>query len=307
MAGGFRAEPGRRASSGATERLFASASWSRPMDVRRYLDRIGADRSPGSAPSLDRLAHLQRRHLLSVPFENLDVVAGRRIEMDRAAHYAKVVDRGRGGFCYELNGLFEWLLGELGFSTRLVEAQVGSDGGYTERFAHAAVLVDLGADGPPGVREGWYLADVGFGDFARQPLPLTGEPRADASGTYRVRALDDGRFEALRVPPSADERQRETGDDDWSIRYRLTPADRAVVAFEPMCEWTQTSPESPFTGRLVCSVATEEGRMTLSENALTVTAGGAKTVRDVPPEERHAVLRETFDVEFDGPLALPGE
>lgn len=270
------------------------------MDVRRYLDRIEADVGPDPTPSHDLLAHLQRRHVRSVPFENLDVVAGRRIGVDREAHFEKVVERGRGGFCYELNGLFEWLLAGLDFSTRYVEAEVQMDDGFSPRFAHAAVLVDLGAGGPPSTGDGWYLADVGFGDFARRPLPLTGEPRSDVGGTYRVRALDDGRFEAQR---QADER----GDGGWSTTYRLTTDDRPDAAFASACEWNQTSPDSAFTDRLVCTLATDDGRVTLSEHALTMTVDGERTREPVAPEERHAVLRERFDLEVDGPLLLPGE
>jgi N-hydroxyarylamine O-acetyltransferase len=277
------------------------------MDVRRYLERIDADRSPSAEPTLDNLAHLQRCHLRAVPFENLDVVAGRPIPIDRQTHYEKVVEAGRGGFCYELNGLFDWLLGALGFETRFVEAQVLIEGAFSRRYAHAAVLVDLGADGPPETRDGWYLVDVGFGDFARQPLPLTGGPRTDISGTYRVRALDDGRFESQYRGSRAGEDDPALGPDEWTTRYRLTPADRDGAAFEPACEWTQTSPDSPFTGRLVCSLATADGRLTLSEHALTVTAGGEKTKQAVAPDVRHAVISDRFGLDIDDPLRLPDE
>lgn len=288
-----------------SKRLFRSPTCAPSMDVRRYLDRIDADVGPDPEPTLELLTYLQGRHLRSVPFENLDVVAGRPIAIDVAAHYAKVVDRGRGGFCYELNGLFEWLLAELGFSTRFVEAQVQMDGEFSRRFAHAAVLVDLEADGSPATRDGWYLADVGFGDFARQPLPLTGDPRTDVSGTYRMHALEDGRFETQYFGRRPGE---DAGPaDEWVTRYRLPTDDRDPTEFEPACEWTQTSPESAFTGRLVCSLATEDGRVTLSENTLTTTADGEQTKRAVAPPERHDVLREAFDIEFDGPLTLARE
>jgi N-hydroxyarylamine O-acetyltransferase len=277
------------------------------VDTRRYLHRIDADVAPEATPSHELLAKLQRRHLQTVPFENLDVVAGREIPIDRGAHYQKIVVAGRGGFCYELNGLFDWLLGELGFTTRFVEGQVNNGNGFSQRFAHAAVLVDLGAAGPPASLDGWYLADVGFGDFARQPLPLTGEPRTDVSGTYRVRQLDDGRFESQYRGPRPGEEAAGIDADQWVPRYRLTPADRAGEEFESMCEWTQTAPESAFTDRLICSIARPDGRWTLSENALTVTRGDEKTKQPVGPEERRAVLRARFDIEFDGPLRLPSE
>jgi N-hydroxyarylamine O-acetyltransferase len=277
------------------------------MEVGRYLNRIGADVAPDAAPSVDLLARLQRRHLRAVPFENLDVVADPSIPIDRAAHYRKVVGANRGGYCYELNGLFEWLLAQFGFTTRFVEARVNGTDGFTRRFAHAAVLVDLGADGPPATRDGWYLTDVGFGDFARQPLPLTSEPRTDVSGTYRIRHLDDGRLESQYLGPRPGETEPGIAPDEWVPRYRLTPSDRDGEEFEATAEWTQTAPESPFTGRLVCSLATPDGRRTLSENALTVTTSGETTKTPVEPTERRSVLREQFGIDFDGPLRLSAE
>lgn len=277
------------------------------MDVERYLRRIDAPLDPDGEPTLERLTTLQRHHLLAVPFENLDVVVGREISIDRDAHYRKVVEEGRGGFCYELNGLFDWLLGELGYTTRFVEAQVNEGDGFSRRFAHAAVLVDLDGDGPPAHRDGWYLVDVGFGDFARQPLPLTGEPRTDVGGTYRVRALEDGRYETQYRGPRPGESDPDVDPDEWVTRYRLTPADRPGEAFEAACAWTQTSPDSMFTDRLLCSLATEAGRVTLSENRLTVTRGDEKTKSPVDPEERRSVLRERFDLDIDRPLRLPSE
>ena len=160
---------------------------------------------------------------------------------------------------------------------------------------------------PPATREGWYLVDVGFGDFARGPLPLTGEPRTDVSGTYRVRALEDGRFESQYLGPRPGADEPDVAPDEWVTRYRLTPDDRRGAEFEPACEWTQTSPDSAFTGRLICTLATPDGRVTLSENALTVTEGGEKAKEPVAPDERRAVLRDRFGLAVEGPLRLPEE
>lgn len=293
----------RPGSDRASEPLFRTWPLTAAMDVGRYLERIGADWPTAASPTLDRLATLQQRHLLSVPFENLDIVAGRPITLDRGAFFEKVVGRGRGGFCYELNGLFAWLLDTLGFDVRLVEGRVLEDHGFTPRFAHAAVLVDIGADGPPASRDGWYLADVGFGRFARQPLPLTGEPRSDVGGTYRVRALGDGGFEARRRPPAGD--GVEPGD--WTVAYQFTPDARDLGDFEEGLAWNLNSPDSAFTGRVLCTQATESGRVTLSTRGLTVTEDGEKTTREVIPDERAAVLDETFGLDVEGPLCLPEE
>src|SRR5205085_8232372 len=90
--------------------------------VQAYLDRIGYD-GP-TEPGLITLTGLQRAHMLSVPFENLDVHLGRRLVLDPAANFEKIVGRRRGGWCFELNGLFGWLLEQLGFDVTLLGSRV---------------------------------------------------------------------------------------------------------------------------------------------------------------------------------------
>ena len=132
------------------------------MNIEKYLARIGMDRI-GVVPDIAGLKMLQRQHLLNVPFENLDIHWRRPIVLDIDSFYQKIVERNRGGFCYELNGLFNQLLRELGFETRLLSARVAmSDGTFTPEYDHAAILVIIG--------EMQYMADVGFGSFAAEPL-----------------------------------------------------------------------------------------------------------------------------------------
>jgi len=134
------------------------------IDVAGYLGRIGARRP--TEPSLAGLRVLQERHLATVPFENLSIHLGEWIRLDEDALVDKVVRRGRGGFCYELNGAFAALLTALGYRVSLVSAQVYSpDGELSAPFDHMALLVDLA--------EPW-LVDVGFGRFSRWPLRLLG-------------------------------------------------------------------------------------------------------------------------------------
>ena len=83
------------------------------MNVDAYLERIGYE-GPRE-PTIETLTGLHRAHMLSVPFENLDIHLGRRLVLDRPVNFAKIVDHRRGGWCYELNGLFGWLLEQLGF------------------------------------------------------------------------------------------------------------------------------------------------------------------------------------------------
>ena len=136
------------------------------MDIQAYLRRINY--SGEQAPSAATLYELHRAHLLAVPFENLDIHLGRPIVLDQDALFDKIVTRRRGGFCYELNGLFALLLRELGFEVTLLAAGVArADGGFGPEFDHLTLLVRATSLNPQS--EVW-LADVGFGDSFREPL-----------------------------------------------------------------------------------------------------------------------------------------
>lgn len=245
------------------------------MDVKGYLERIGAIQ-PGK-PDFAGLEHLQRQHLFTVPFENLDILRKVPIQLDENRIYDKVVRRHRGGFCYELNGLFHRLLDQLGYRTRLVAGTVKKEeGGWALADSHATVLVEL---------DGWWLVDVGFGDSARLPLPLTGEERTDVSGTYRVVPVSgrEGVFDL----------QRKQGGS-WATRLRFSTTPKELREFAPQCRFNQTSPDSPFTGKSIVTLPTEEGRITLSGNTLVVTKGETKQKEEIPSSSLPEVLREQF-------------
>src|SRR5437762_8680982 len=144
--------------------------------IDSYLKRIGY--SGPTTPTPDLLRNLHRAHLLAVPFENLDIALGRRIVCEEESFLRKIIDRRRGGFCYELNGAFAALLRALGFQVTLLSARVYGGGRFGPLFDHLALRVDL--DEP-------WLADIGFGRFARRPLRVTGcEPQTDVEGEFLV-------------------------------------------------------------------------------------------------------------------------
>ena len=123
-------------------------------DAAAYLDRIGA-RAP-ERPDLPSLRRLMRSHLASVPFENLSIHLGEVIRLSDEALLGKIVDRRRGGFCYELNGAFAWLLRDLGYRVTMLGARVYGGGQLGPPYDHMTLVVDL--DEP-------WLVDVGFGRF----------------------------------------------------------------------------------------------------------------------------------------------
>jgi len=129
------------------------------MKISKHLDRIKVLKNP--LTNLVSLRHLQKQHLLNVPFENLDIHYGKKITCDVSKFYKKIVEEKRGGFCYELNGLFYWLLSELGFEVKMIAANVydSAKEKYGIDFNHMTLMVKIG--------EEEYLTDVGFGAFKR--------------------------------------------------------------------------------------------------------------------------------------------
>ncbi|HSI87666.1 MAG TPA: arylamine N-acetyltransferase [Pyrinomonadaceae bacterium] len=246
------------------------------MNVERYLERIGAERR---AVSPDALADLQRRHLLTVPFENLDIHWKWPIVLNVERFYEKIMGDRRGGFCYELNGLFNELLKSLGYETRLISARVFSGDRYGPEFDHAAIIVSFGDDE--------YLTDVGFGDFTARPLRLALEfEQEDDCGTLIIRA---GQSEYLEVA--------KRGDDGWKRQYIFTDTARELDEFSEMCDFQQYSPESHFTKGRVCSLMTEGGRRTLTDSKFLVLQDGVRTEREVASEEDfEKILAEEFGI-----------
>lgn len=147
--------------------------------VDAYLRRLGAE-AP-ARPTLDALRELHLRHLRTVPFENLSVHLGEEIVLEEARLLEKIVGARRGGFCYELNGLFGALLSALGYEVTRLAARVYGDGGVLGiPYDHMALLART-VDG------GDWLADVGFGAHSHGPLEFgeRGE-QEDSGGTFRI-------------------------------------------------------------------------------------------------------------------------
>jgi N-hydroxyarylamine O-acetyltransferase len=249
------------------------------MNVHGYLDRIGLG-AEEFAPDAESLRRLQRSHLLTVPFENLDIHWKRPIVIDIDRFYAKIVDDRRGGFCYELNGLFNELLTSLSFQTRLISARVFDGTTHGPEFDHAAVIATIGGEE--------YLADVGFGALTAEPLRFVLDvEQTDQTGTFVIRRFADEYFEvAKRV------------ESEWNSEYIFKNIARELREFAEMCDFQQFSPESHFTKGKLCSIMTENGRKTLTDSKLIVSVHGEKAEHDVADgTEFDRLLNDEFGIE----------
>ncbi|GAA1029078.1 arylamine N-acetyltransferase [Virgisporangium ochraceum] len=242
-----------------------------PSRVRRYLERLGVERG---APTLGLLGELQERHLHVVPFENLSVHLREPIVLEPAALVDKIVERRRGGFCYELNGAFGALLTALGYEVTHLAARVKTG----PLFDHLALRVDL--DGGP------WLVDVGFGRFTHRPIRLdVRTPQSDPGGTFTVTADASG---DLAV------------DRDGEPEYTMETRPRTLADFEPTCWWQCTSPKSHFTQSLVCTRLTGSGRVTLSGRTLIRTRPDGRDERTLGGDaEVLAAYHEHFGIVLD--------
>ncbi len=264
------------------------------VEVSAYLERIGY--SGSKEPSADTLRALHRAHMLTVPFENLDIALGRTIICDESSFLRKIIDEHRGGFCYELNGAFAVLLRALGFSTTLLSACVARpDGSDSREFDHLALRVEVPAERPrpsearTGDLDRPWLVDVGFGDSFIEPLCLeAGLEQRQIGRVYRLMEAG-GRFSVEAM----------LGDDkaEWKRQYSFTLQPRQLSEFEGMCAYQQTSPESHFTRQRICSRATDRGRVTLSDLKLIETIDGRREERVLGGEDEWRVtLRELFQI-----------
>jgi N-hydroxyarylamine O-acetyltransferase len=248
------------------------------LKIKAYLERINYHGS--LAPTAETLRELQLAHLLTVPFENLSIHAREPIVLADEALFTKIVEHRRGGFCYEANGLFAALLRALGFDVCLLAAEVAhAAGGFSPAFDHMALLVSL--------EERW-LVDVGFGDSFREPLRLD-ERGEQQQGRRAYRILPDGSYLLLM--------QRDAGAE-WQAQYRFTLQPREYADYAGMCQYHQTSPQSHFTKARVCSRATTEGRITLSEmRFITTSEQGGRQERTLTSQAEYtAILREQFGI-----------
>ena len=254
-----------------------------PDDVflGKYLHRIQYPGIPKN--DLVSLFTLQRQHLLSVPFENLDIHLHKSIQLSLDDFYDKIVVCKRGGFCYELNGLFNALLEVIGFKTNIISARVFQNNGEIgDEFDHLCIIVFLG-------KEKW-LVDVGFGEFSFSPLLIElAVQQQDSRGVFKIESYSET---ALVV-------QKKVNDVEWKNEYLFSEIPRQLSDFSARCVYQQISPESHFTKNKLCSMPTETGRITLTDSALKIMSGDSVEETEISDLNQFKVnLKKYFGIEL---------
>ncbi|KAG8544082.1 hypothetical protein GDO81_023110 [Engystomops pustulosus] len=256
------------------------------MDLNHYLRRVGITEFTAASiqPSLSTLRTLHHHHVHSVPFENLSVHSGEKILLDICWIFDKIVLRKRGGFCFENNSLFFWVLQQVGFQARMLSGRVRDPvtGVYGPPFDHMLLVVEL-----EGRR---WLCDVGFGEMITEPIPLeAGWEEEQDSGVYRLRVDGEEWFIERK------------DEEAWRSLYKFTLEERSSEEYREMCEFHQTDPSSFFLIRSLCTLQLPRARLTYMGHRLTSTeymkgGGSVKTTRELSDEEIPGLLRDKFGI-----------
>ena len=247
------------------------------FDMDSYLSRIGYA-GPLRA-DFETLRGIQLSHLRSVPFENLDIHLGVPIELDIPHLFDKIVNRRRGGYCFEQNTLFACVLREIGFTVTAREARVGPADGPTRPRSH--MTLEVLAEG------GAYNVDVGFGgDAALQPVALDGEGHVEFGREYRL--VDQGGCRVLQV----------RRDAAWSDEYVIQPSEPAAIDFEVANWFTSTHPTSIFVRTPTVQLQRPSGQMVLRRRTYTETKDGVETVRELSDAEIVTLLSDVVGLDL---------
>jgi N-hydroxyarylamine O-acetyltransferase len=251
------------------------------FNLDSYLERIGY--TGGTDVSEETLMELHIAHTLNIPFENLDVYYGKPILLDELSLFNKIVKSRRGGYCFEMNGLFSIVLQKLGFNITNLLARGIIDGiDYTAK-THQVMLVEI--------NNRKWLADVGFGnDGIIAPLILK-EGRDQEQFAHAYRLLKDPEYGYVMQKKIAGK---------YISMYAFTLNRCYPMDFIMSNHFTATFPESFFVKMRMCTMPTREGRITLTDTRFKIITKGDVTEKEIEnDDEFNRVLKKYFKLDLD--------
>ncbi len=250
--------------------------------VRLYLDRIGYEGVPDGGA--EALAELQSRHLHSVPYENLDILRGVPLSLAIDDLFDKIVVRRRGGFCFELNALFGWLLRELGYPVTDLFARFWRDEpNPPPKRRHQVLKVEAGGAS--------YLCDVGVGGIVpRRPLRMV-EGLEQRQGDEHYRLEKDADFGWML---------REEKRGEWSSIYSFTEEPQLPIDYTMASYWCEHAPDSIFRRGAMIAIRTPNGRNTVAGKEFRLfSPEGVRAFTPQTEEEYKEALRAHFGIALD--------
>ena len=228
-----------------------------------YLTRIGFRGKV--QPDLATLVAIHAAHVDAIPFEGIDPLLSRPVKLDLASVQEKLLDRRRGGYCFEQNALFSAALEAIGFNVTGLGGRVrwmSPPDSPLGPKTHMLLRVDMA--------EGSYLADVGFGVCVLDsPLQFTTDiEQRTAMGTYRLTEAD-GLFSLSARRPSG-----------WRTMYVFNLEPQIQSDYELGNWFTSTSADAPFVSTLIMERLGSDKRYKLMNRRLTIEARDGEIVTE---------------------------
>lgn len=251
----------------------------RKMIIQEYLNRINY---VGRIKiNRNTLYELHKHHVLSIPFEDLDIHWKIPIKLDVASIYDKVVLRNRGGFCYELNYLFNNFLKKIGFESQIISSRIyGDHENLGPEFDHMSIIVKL--------EENWLL-DVGYGDLFIEPIKIKDNHyKKDWFKTYRLNKTGATTYLL----------SESRNGKEFKKRYEFDKRPRRIEEFYDQCEFKQYSKDSYFVKNRICTLPTNSGRITLVNNKLIKRTGELREEYEIKTASNYyRILKEEFKID----------
>jgi len=260
------------------------------MNIQAYLKRINFTQSLKADKAT--LFQLHQAHLYNVPFEDLNIHYDIPIILKERDLFQKVIEGNRGGFCYELNGLFNELLKNIGFQTTIIAAKViNKEGEIGPPFDHAALIVDL---------EKRWLVDVGYGgdSFILPKELVLDRVQKDIHASYKFTKYSENEWLLMHTKEG----------ENFKAQYIFSFEAQQLDNFKPECDRKQTQPDSHFRKNFICTKAMPTGRISMINDKFIRKIDGQKETRLIENEsDRLTILAEDFDIPTDDLIAKRNE
>lgn len=257
--------------------------------IRQTFLQLGLAVPETITPDRETLFRLQRAFLQAVPYENLDILAGRPLSLAEDALYDKIVTRRRGGYCFEINGFFAVLLRSMGYTVTEYLARYLRGETAIPMRRHRVLRVTAN-DGSA------WIADAGIGQESfRQPLPY-GDTTADVNDGFRVYRLRKREFYGWVIEDTPLMEDTTVGEAVFRPFYSFTEEPQLPIDYEMPSFWCEKHPDSPFTKAPMLAIKTETGRVAIDGNQLSLYENGTVTRRSFEEAEYPALLARYFGI-----------
>ncbi|WP_323703172.1 arylamine N-acetyltransferase family protein [Mammaliicoccus sp. Dog046] len=253
------------------------------MDIQQFENYLNIDSDTYHQIDLNSLNHFIKRFMHTVPFENISVQNNTPISVSIDDLFNKIVYQNRGGFCYEMNTLFQAYLKKKGFNVDCISGTVHApDDSWTRDGSHMSTIVHL--DRP-------YIADVGFGDLPTEAIPISTheDPTVinDINGNYRAISDASGSIQL----------QKQLENMEWRTSYQTQFTPRSWDFFEDHLAFNALNPDSIFVQNLIITIPKEYGRVSMSKAHLTITTNDGKQKEPVTHDNYKNILKHYFGIE----------